>query len=406
MDRAIRPEAATYRLTCLLGEGLSSRVFAAIREDSRGFSRQEVVLKILKTETEVSWLKREFAVLTRFRSPHCVSVFGWENLPDGPALVLERIHGLTLDELYRKHAEYPLGSAEIEEIVRQIQDGLAALHQQGLYHGDLSPRNVMVDRSGTVRLIDFALHTANEPGVINGTPPYICKERWEGQPGGVASDLFSLGLMRLDLHCGLDTAPLDARSCRDRIEAVASLGCPLLEADPGKRRMRLIMESENARRQLGSMVRAILDAADAEQRTTTAILQVKSASGPRSASRAKGVFFSFFSIWVLVLQLVLIPQKFGPDRFSSAINKDTLAANSVATVRIRSLKWLRVDFDGKEHGYAPLSISVTRPGRHRIRWETAQASGESVIVVKPGERHILTEDILRRQNVENARSVR
>ncbi len=68
---------SSYELRERLGEGLSSQIVAAIKRDADGFSEQSVVLKILKSETAVSWLQKEFAALHAVDSRYWVRVLGW-----------------------------------------------------------------------------------------------------------------------------------------------------------------------------------------------------------------------------------------------------------------------------------------------------------------------------------------
>jgi serine/threonine protein kinase len=139
-------EASSYRVVRWLGEGLTSVVCLAEREDSRGHSAQRVALKILKSETKLQWLRREFDVLRAVESPHCVRVLAWENIPGhGPALVMDAIEGATLEELA---SHRPFSEVEAQEVARQLQEGLTALRAAGACHGDVSPRNALLDESG------------------------------------------------------------------------------------------------------------------------------------------------------------------------------------------------------------------------------------------------------------------
>src|SRR4051794_23578137 len=131
MNSIMRPEAGSYRLVQLLGEGLSSIVYKAFRTDSRKHSSQVVALKILKSQKDVQILKGEFEALLGITSPYCVSVLGWENFPQGSALVLEYVPGLSLEAFTRQHQ---LSRSIIDEITRQLQLGLAHLLQKGLCH--------------------------------------------------------------------------------------------------------------------------------------------------------------------------------------------------------------------------------------------------------------------------------
>jgi serine/threonine-protein kinase len=90
------------------------------------------------------------------------------------------------------------------QILRECLIGLAALHRAGLAHGDIKPDNIMLKRTGNVKLVDFgtAVDTRN-PGVrIAWTPTYAAPEVLEGAMNSAQSDLASLGYVFLEMLSG------------------------------------------------------------------------------------------------------------------------------------------------------------------------------------------------------------
>ena len=356
----IRPESSSYELTACLGEGLSSRVFAAIRQDSRGFSKQEVVLKILKSGTDVSWLKREFNTLSTVRSPHCVGIYGWENLSDGPALVLEKINGLNLREL-AKHRK--LKASEIKEILAQLRSGLEAVHASGLCHGDLSPSNIMIDTDGIVRLIDFALDT--RPGIKVGTPAYLAPEIWDGEAISKASDLFSVGLLIKDLESDFKQTPTSPAKARIRAKIFAERE-GLLAESPANRDFPNLESSDFGRIQLSSLVCEAL-AERSRGVTGTMILEQK------KQRWRKKIGGSFRAALIVALSVMILPA-FSYDR-----------SEKTASLEVRSHHWLEISIDEKSYGYTPVVIKDLKAGVHRLKWRSAQDSGERQVFLMPGE---------------------
>lgn len=115
------------------------------------------------------------------------------------------VHGLTLREFLQHHrAALPL-SVSID-ILEQLLDVLVFIHElelpnEGaatLVHGDLSPHNVLIDRCGRLRLIDFgvaAVRRQNPTKTPQGTIPYVSPEQCAQQPIDARSDLFVLGVL-------------------------------------------------------------------------------------------------------------------------------------------------------------------------------------------------------------------
>ena len=193
--REVRPSSMRIQLQRKIGQGLSSQVFEARRIDSRGLTSQSVAVKITKTPDDIQSLKREFETLLQVQSAHLVQVYAWDNHEDQSLLSMELIDGISLVEIFEANV---LDRDLIEEIITQMQEGLRALSQKDLKHGDVSLSNVLIGRDGIVKLIDFA-NPDRSRDFIHGTPPYLAPEIWDGQACTIQSDLFALGLVREDL---------------------------------------------------------------------------------------------------------------------------------------------------------------------------------------------------------------
>jgi serine/threonine-protein kinase len=94
-------------------------------------------------------------------------------------------------------------------IVRQMAEGLAALHQAGWMHGDVKPANAMIAPSGHVTLIDLGLarhvdrRAAESELELFGTLDYLAPERWRSTSAAdIRSDLYSLGIVLFELLTG------------------------------------------------------------------------------------------------------------------------------------------------------------------------------------------------------------
>ena len=130
-------------------------------------------------------------------------------------LTMEYLDGRTLSELI--DATGPLPIREASEIALQLCEALRAIHEAGVIHRDLKPRNVMLvpGVSGEkVVVMDFGLAHAvisdsetnetrhTQPGVVMGTPEYMAPEQFEGQEASPATDIYALGLVLYELVTG------------------------------------------------------------------------------------------------------------------------------------------------------------------------------------------------------------
>ncbi|HEX4923011.1 MAG TPA: serine/threonine-protein kinase, partial [Bdellovibrionales bacterium] len=348
MKRTVRPEAAKYHIQEFLGEGSMAFVYKALRIDSRGFSSQPVAIKVLKSQTQIPHLIQEMQALMGVRSAHCVSLLGWENLPEGPSLVMEWVEGISLDGLARLG---PLSSELITEIVAQVQAGLSDLERAGRCHGDLSPSNVLVDMTGTVKLVDFGVSGQQPPGQITGTARFMAPERWQGAPPSIKSDLFSLGLLAHDLAANRLSDSASASFWRNRAETLAGSDQTLLTSMPAHRAFAPAASLPERREQLAHLVAQARDQKQQMARTLAHGLERR-----QIAAR-----------WVHVLSLAMLAvvtiYPIAPFGESAQFRPQPSAS-----IEVRTHSWIRLRLGFIDLGYAPLSHDSLPPGLHRIYW--------------------------------------
>jgi len=93
-------------------------------------------------------------------------------------------------------------------IAKQICEGLAEAHRQGIVHRDLKPNNIMIDRGGNARIMDFGIartlkgKAITGSGVMIGTPEYMSPEQVEGKDVDQRSDIYSLGIILYEMLTG------------------------------------------------------------------------------------------------------------------------------------------------------------------------------------------------------------
>ncbi len=172
------------QLKRLIGEGANARVFEGLRTDEENSISQKVAVKILRSRKSVDIWRKEFESMAQVRSIYCAQIFGFEWIEGLPALIMEYVEGQNLRDLLKSKRLKP---AEIESLCAQVLKGLNDLRDQGLHHGDLSPDNILIDKSGRVRLIDFGGGNLNR-----ATPEFCCPDRVAGGRPSYSSDVYSL----------------------------------------------------------------------------------------------------------------------------------------------------------------------------------------------------------------------
>ncbi|SFR07564.1 bifunctional protein-serine/threonine kinase/phosphatase [Poseidonocella sedimentorum] len=175
---------------------------------------RRVALKIPSSDArqDRDWLRRflmEEWIARRIDSPH---VLGAPDLPQERSslyVVTDFIEGQTLRQWMRDTPAPDL--EQVRDIVEQVIRGLRMFHRREMLHQDLRPENIMIDRDGTVKIIDFgAAYVAGvqeaaparaEDGVM-GTVQYSAPEYFSNDPVSWSADLFSLGVITYEMLTG------------------------------------------------------------------------------------------------------------------------------------------------------------------------------------------------------------
>lgn len=341
-------KAIQFELQELLGEGGQGSVYKALRRDSASRLEHTVAVKILHSKTAVDLWRREFESLSRVCSKYCARVLSFERIGRRPALVLEYIDGVSLARLA---AACALGAEDVHEIAAQLEHGLRDLHGHGVFHGDLSPQNILIDLDGGIHLLDFGLANC-APGPLRLTPDFSAPERLAGAEVSAATDFYSLGRV-LEFAGGLQE-PAPEYCARD----------------PAARRLRGLHCDPQAQRRLGARVREYRRrmALMASAQTLT---QSHSPPAPRPVRvAAMGVITSFLLLT------------------ASGASQAHLA-NRAGVLSVRTQRWYYFLLDGKPVGYPPFSLPLEGGRTYRLDWISAHSRGARPVVLNERETRVL-----------------
>ena len=198
-----------YRLKAPLGEGGMGVVYLAERPDLGTL----VAIKILRDAGLSPDRRRRFEAeqrtLARLNHPGIARLYDAQAQADRtPWLVMEYVDGVPLTRYCETHRS---SVADRLRLFRAVCEAVEYAHQHGIVHRDLKPSNILVKQDGTVRLLDFGIskQVAADSDSRQGhttvrlmTPAYAAPEQLRGEPSGIHTDVYSLGVILYELLTG------------------------------------------------------------------------------------------------------------------------------------------------------------------------------------------------------------
>ncbi len=226
-----------YKIEKEIGHGGMGTVFLATRSDKE--FDQKVAIKLLKrgmdTDAIILRFRYERQILAELNHPNIARLLDGGTTKNGlPYFVLEYIEGVPITE-YCEQKKLEL--TERLKLFRQVCDAISYAHQNLIVHRDIKPNNILVNKEGVPKLLDFGiakvLQTDSDTtnltvaGERLMTPKYASPEQVKGEPITTATDVYSLGVLLYELLTG--TLPYKIESASPKqIEEIISEKEPTL----------------------------------------------------------------------------------------------------------------------------------------------------------------------------------
>jgi serine/threonine-protein kinase len=224
--RQYEQQLCPYRLIRSLGKGGMGEVFEAVhRETGQKVAIKKVRFSLLQDEEAQENMRKRFirecSVQARLNHPNIVKVFDYGAYGRQLFLATELVEGETLYSIVEREkvacAHYYKNVApQVLEKMEKICDAIHYAHQNNIIHRDINPKNIMIDKTQRILIMDFGLAKKTDASRLTksnellGTPSYMSPEQWNGYDITHLSDVYSLGATLFFTATGSHPYPQEA----------------------------------------------------------------------------------------------------------------------------------------------------------------------------------------------------
>src|ERR1700753_1360163 len=196
---------------CRIVEEIASGGMAVVYRAIQEPLGRTVAIKALKSaagleENVVTRFEREAKSLALLQHENIIHVYDFHRERGALFIVMEYVQGIDLYDLLEKCRRLPYDVAAI--LTMQVARAMDYVHYRGIVHRDIEPANIMIARTGGVKVMDFGIARdtsfgdLTEQGTGIGTPAYMSPEQVLGDRLDARSDIFSLGVVLYQMVTG------------------------------------------------------------------------------------------------------------------------------------------------------------------------------------------------------------
>ena len=184
-----------YSIIRRIGTGARSTIYlAADEEDGRNVALKRIIFERPEDSRIFEQVETEYRVARMIDHPYVRKCYELRKIR---SMFKVREMLLAMEYVEAKHLEdcSTLSLGDVLLVFRMVADGLSAMHQHGIVHCDIKPNNILINKSGAIKIIDLgqSCKIGTVKRRIQGTPDYIAPEQVKRKPLGPKTDIFNLG---------------------------------------------------------------------------------------------------------------------------------------------------------------------------------------------------------------------
>jgi len=199
--------AGRYQIIEELGKGGMGKVYKVLDKEVNA----KIALKLIKPEIAgdkktIERFRNELKTARDISHKNICRMYDLNKEEGSYYITMEYVEGQDLKSLIKQTGQLAVGTAI--SIAAQVCEGLTEAHRLGVIHRDLKPQNIMIDKEGNARIMDFGIARSLKAkgitgaGVMIGTPEYISPEQAEAKEVDQRTDIYSLGVVLYEMVTG------------------------------------------------------------------------------------------------------------------------------------------------------------------------------------------------------------